>query len=248
MRRVNLLLLAVVGSIPLSSAAQHDSGLVGRRVRVRAPLANIFDDRATVIRWERDSIVLSIRTPVETRGQGGHGIDPATLTTPTRVKVWAPDFHLESATVEMSSDESGVMQVCSEHMSLELPASAITRIQVLDGAGQPVALPRAAVESLDLYAGRKSGAGIGSLFGALLGVGAGVLVQNRLCNAYGCEDTHPAAYVFFATAGGAAGALVGLAVGAAVRWDNWERVPSYLLKIAPIVTGTEFGFAAAVSF
>ena len=210
-------------------------------------MLNIFDDKATLVRWTRDSITVSLNAPVETPMGGGIGVDPATLSSPTRARVWAPDFHLEGTKVELFMDGSGVMQVRSKNFALEMPASAITRIQILDG-GQAVTMPLSSVYSIAVYEGRKSGARTGAGIGFLLGAAGGVALVKGMSCIMSCTPVSTGAFAIGAIVGGGVGAGLGAIIGSAITWDGWEEVPIYRVRVAPIVRGTEFGFAASVRF
>ncbi len=247
MRRVNLLFLLVVVLCPLSSAAQQGTDLVGRRVRVRAPALSINDNNATLMHWYGDSITVSLTVPVVTPAAGGFGLDPATLASPARAKVWAPDFSLEGAEVELSPAGSGLLHFRSKHFSLQMPVSAITRLQILDGDGQRVTLPLGSVESVAVYEGRKSAGRIGAVVGLIAGVVGGVAAVHAMRTSCSPELS-TGAYAAGATLGGLVGAGLGASIGSAIRWDHWKEIRAHAFRVAPVARGSEFGFVASVSF
>lgn len=242
--------LAAMLLCPYASAAQQSSDLVGKRVRVQVPSLGINDDNATLISWSTDSITLSLRVPVLTPTTGGIGLDPATLFSSTRAKIWAPAFALAGAEVELWVDqgEPQILHVRNKHFSIDMPVSAVSRLEILEGRGQSVTLPLGSVQSIDRYAGRKSawrsGAGLGFLVGAVGGVAA---VRGMSC-IMGCTEVSTGQYAGGAVFGGLIGAGLGALVGAMITWDDWERVPRYKLRAAPVVGPGQFGLVGAVRF
>jgi hypothetical protein len=249
MRWVSIVALAVVLLAPIQSATQRESQLVGRRVRVRAPALSIKDDNATLMRWSDDSITLSVRAPIVTAAAGGIPLDPATLWAPISAKVWAPDFGLDGTKVELWVCEPGVLQVRSNKVSLEMPLSAVTRIQVLDDAGRLVTMPLAAVESIAVYEDRKSAVALGAATGFTLGAIGGVMAVDALgCMMSSCVPVAAGEYVRGALVGGLVGAFLGTFIAAPFGWDSWQEIPAETFRVAPVARGTEFGFVASVSF
>jgi hypothetical protein len=209
---------------------------------------NINDDDATLLGWSTDSITLALRVAVLTPSAGGIGLDPATLSTPTRAKVWAPDFALTGAKVELWMDGSGVLQVRSKNFSLEMPLSAVTRLEILEGEGQPVTIWLGSVQSIDVYQGRKSASGTGAGLGFLVGAVGGVAAVRGMSCIMGCTEVSTGGYAAGAALGGLVGAGLGALIGAFITWDDWERVPVRRFWVAPVATGREFGFVGVVRF
>jgi hypothetical protein len=94
-------------------------------------------------------------------------------------------------------------------------------------ADSSLRIPLAAIERIDLYAGRQShpwrGAGIGFLGGAALGFGLWYAAD---VGCYPEADTIGCATVFGAFGGGVLGALVGAVIGGfLLKTDRWEDAP-----------------------
>lgn len=160
-------------------------------------------------------------------GQAENGIEPG-----TRIRVEAPTVSNDRATGSLESIDATAL-----HLTLE------------DGGS--LSVPRDALRSIDVSAGRRShwvrGAGIGALAGlvlsstmAIIGASEGDAELTSLDNAmYG-------AFILVTTAGGA---VVGGITGALIRTERWEPVSPAGVQwgVGPTLDGG-IGFAVALRF
>lgn len=92
-------------------------------------------------------------------------------------------------------------------------------LAMVTSAGDSVRLPRAGVQSIDIWAGMKSQAGKGALLGLAAGAVAGAGLGVVVC----LEEEHCVGYIGIgALVFGAFGAGAGALIGSGSRTDKWE--------------------------
>lgn len=121
-----------------------------------------------------------------------------------------------------------------------LEMGADTCVLEVENWADPLALPLASLETLEVSRGTKSNAGTGALIGGLaggvLGLALGVVVAAEAADEgapqmWGLvEEPYDALAV--AAIGVGAGAYVGLGIGAGKRSDRWEEVPLDRLRVS----------------
>jgi hypothetical protein len=102
---------------------------------------------------------------------------------------------------------------------------------------------------LEASRGRRSNVGKGAVYGALVGVAAGLITAGVACGSYDCEEYTGVALAGGAGVFGAGGLLIGLFIGATTTGERWEEVPVERLRqqVAP-QPGGGFGFGASIRF
>jgi hypothetical protein len=112
------------------------------------------------------------------------------------------------------------------------------------------ALPLAEVTRLEIYAGRRSRAGIGAVVVGILGFASSYWYLHGMCSYYGGQyDNCTTDPVPLALLGGGLGAVVGAGIGVLFRSDRWEEVRIERVRLQPVATSDgRFGLAASVGF
>jgi hypothetical protein len=99
----------------------------------------------------------------------------------------------------------------------------------VDGQRTAFAIPRYAIDAVDVGSGHQTakgmlrGAGVGALVGAALGFAAG----SGCGNAFGCPGPGGGAVVL-----GIPGAAIGALIGATTGAEHWERVPVDRIRLS----------------
>jgi hypothetical protein len=126
------------------------------------------------------------------------------------------------------------------------------RVAAIDGASimlltgdSQMSLPREAIQRLELHTGTKRQWRRGTLIGAAVGFGLGFTtdvddIQCRFERYVSCSRGEALA------AGAAAGALLGLGIGALIKRDLWSEVPLASLRVS--VAPGRRGFSGSVAF
>lgn len=124
-------------------------------------------------------------------------------------------------------------------------------LEVEDWA-EPLALPLASLETLEVSRGTKSNAGKGAFTGGAVGWLFGLALGARGAEGADEDDPHVWGLVegqgdvwTVAAIGGGVGATVGLLIGEMTRSDRWEEVPLDRLRVVP--TRDRRGLALSVS-
>ena len=153
---------------------------------------------------------------------------PPPLEPGQRVRVTAPDLGMDKQAATFNALESGVLVVTADS-TMRCPLASVTR--------------------LDVYGGQKSNTLKGMGYGLLIGAGVGVLVGAVVP----CRDALDFSYESDCVKiGGAAGAVLGLAVGTTVglltKSDRWEEVPLDQVRVSLVPQSDGFALGSSVAF
>lgn len=127
-------------------------------------------------------------------------------------------------------------------------AGADTVVLRLDSGGETTAFSLARISGLEVSRGRKGHVAAGVGLGFLAGVGIGALL-GAVFAPESASNSEEGIYPYVgigAVVGAGAGMLVGGVVGARLKSDKWEAVPSSRWRVSTLPTGPG-GFALALS-
>jgi hypothetical protein len=148
----------------------------------------------------------------------------------------APGSHVRLRTITGATVEGSLLTVGGDSV-------------ILGGEGGQIGVPRAAVQSLEIWHGRgsqwRSGAEIGWFTGFVTTFTV-YAARLRNCIGYGCANIVKL-NVYSAT-GGMAGALVGGLVGAAFGRDRWERLPLGPVHPEIVIGASDQGIGLSIRF
>jgi hypothetical protein len=127
-------------------------------------------------------------------------------------------------------------------LRLALPASGAGSVADLRRRplSDTVTIPAQEITRLEIYQGRKSGAGTGALVGGLIGVVGGVVGGIATCTDTWLDCSAAGGAAVGGMAVGAAGTLVGSLIGLAIRSDRWTEVTPPA-AVRPTVVGLRGG-------
>lgn len=115
---------------------------------------------------------------------------------------------------------------------------------------QPVALPLASLETLEVSQGKKSKAGTGALIGLVVGAGGGAALGAGICSSLsdlpGGSDDCGGAAIAGALLFGLPSCGLGALIGWSIKVDRWEEVQLDRLRLGR-APGRDLGFTLSVS-
>jgi hypothetical protein len=105
------------------------------------------------------------------------------------------------------------------------------------------------VTRLDVHAGRRSNTVVGAFIGALVLGSASLVTVEAVCNSGQMTCGSENATAIAGALGVVGGALLGAAIGSAVKSDKWEEAPldRWRVGVAPTPDG-RIGFAVSLTF